>query len=1260
MAKPEHQGAPPLTDEQRRFQHDQFVRMENERKRTRAPRLAPVDGTAAASYLLERFASEHGIERHGQNPKWEMFREIVTRCASDAAGNMYAVNEEGKKYNGFDDIFRDLLDEKQDSMGNRQRNLKSLKRNITPDVKSVETESPWRKLLNMLPLYRKGPVQTPHPTDTLSRKAIDAESNLHHVIDECRPLFKSEPPRLNAEQMGAVMMAMDKLYSDLTPVKETLKIPQEMARSIAFSEIMFNAIPHMMQSVIDPAIRHGARNTTPLTHDELSHFYNLMQPSTWSPGDRDSKQDMTAEMLEDGLRKNFRNLHLHYAFKLAEIISEMPDRKNRDNRPDAKTELSELLARELATIRLHVTGRSLEEIMGQYLETYAPPKDSNKFGTFRKARETLEAAVESSNGAEPFTDVGQLIERMENIRALQIKGVDDFPHYNGSPVLSKADVLLAQMHSFGNHALRVQIRENATMHERVIRHLVENLGDEAGEFTRLPRQRHDEPDDTYAERTRGQRKARAEELIEELNGDEGDYIRRHVTEMLDDIRPRLGEIKERVNNTPEAEQNTAAYRRDKAEAEFYETMSGFVLAARHPDAIPQYLIAECRSAADVLEAFALLKAAEPKDVKKRVDVVPLLEYRKPVENAVSIMEEVYANAYYRAHHEQIGLTNENAFMVEGFINQRKANEPDKYPERISRADAMRSQLPADATVEQHTAVDESITALDEKTMIPKVSVADVKHENDSAGMVKEGDETRYLVHPENKMTHQLTVGKVKAAYGLLLSQKELENLAPEEREKEEQQNKKLIEHTKMVMFAGSDIMKSAGPAGGALVQHHIEKLREAMLNWDNPVLLVEYTGCGSGVHRSQPVSSAFETVQGRAMRQTPESLAQKSIITMTRFLKRMLNIKGTTQQLAESGKPEDKAKVAKLAQLNMGNIAGFATQPQLWEEETGKRSTAWMDAYQEMYKSTEFACMMAYSADKFVKLTSYAARPAGRTDAAKDSEGYPPIVDVEKLRAIGYGAALNVSGSCALLYYGAGKYLHADAINKGDAGELEQLKKLYLKDPKAQDSINRATFGIVMADMDTAWAYLGCTRRVENGEVLIDTAPCADIAAGTEHIAYWKTKDRSKLSSEEKYALACHMLAKVDMEYQAVGKTLIALHSAVLKQEPPPADMGIRASLTSLLPKALKEQVKASHEHIGTARMMLAAEFNDSRVNEQHELRKKVSEIREDDKVFNPIYYRMGVNFECFENAPRAYTRPYWALGVETRGESPAAVGSRT
>src|SRR5262249_25566607 len=131
---------------------------------------------------------------------------------------------------------------------------------------------------------------------------------------------------------------------------------------------------------------------------------------------------------------------------------------------------------------------------------------------------------------------------------------------------------------------------------------------------------------------------------------------------------------------------------------------------------------------------------------------------------------------------------------------------------------------------------------------------------------------------------------------------------------------------------------------------------------------------------------------------------------------------------------------------------------------TGKRCKAWMADYQKFYHSPEFeALVFSHSAHPFVGLTSFAARPPKR-------DGKPQ--GVEDFRAIGFGAALNVSGSCASLFMGASKFLHADNV-LSDKESIEPLVKLYLRDPKTQDAINRATFGIAMADLDSAWKYVG-------------------------------------------------------------------------------------------------------------------------------------------------------------------------------------------
>jgi hypothetical protein len=241
--------------------------------------------------------------------------------------------------------------------------------------------------------------------------------------------------------------------------------------------------------------------------------------------------------------------------------------------------------------------------------------------------------------------------------------------------------------------------------------------------------------------------------------------------------------------------------------------------------------------------------------------------------------------------------------------------------------------------------------------------------------------------------------------------------------------------------------------------------------------------------------------------------------------------------------------------------------------------------------------------------------------------------------------------------------MHADAILKGDKKELENLLELYLRDPKTQDVINRATFGIAMSDMATAWKYLDVkdkfgspehnayVEKMKKGPDNPALMPAYEKAMGTlkdeEGIAE-KTAWVKSLHPLQQNDMARHAMAKIDDEYQKVSRVLLKLHSLARGKPEPKADMAhIHEQITELLPVALKSQIKTSRAHIKDAREKLAEDFNQCWKDPFHILYSSVQTIRKTPTIFNPIYYRMGACFECFENVPRAYTRPYWAMEVE-------------
>jgi phosphoenolpyruvate carboxylase len=1304
---------------------DPFVEAQDERRRSLVNRITTerntaFDGQKIADYLLglvphpEYDAQPHTGKAHAPgadsstaaavpdpSAKWRMFSEIVSRCAYDTAGNAYGLNKYGKRYNGFDSIFQALIDKQKEET-----------RGLKQDETLKKQESLYRKVLNCIPLYQKGVVQTPHPTEMLNHDAIRAEIDLHHAIEEIFTRTNGANP--SGKDKVELEERLKALYTAIEPIPEGMKIKDEIKRSIEFSELAFNAVPEMMHGVLDPAIRQGLRNTQPLTFDELRHFGRLIEPGTWSPGDRDSKPDMTTKMLQYGIERNQAIMSLHYAVKIAEIEKEAnhllgvmqqearkpitanvqslrksyPDLgvaefgvkvaqvqqdlvKNQQekikNQEEVVDKLDKLLHHIVGSLPAnqrptHVpTARTLnhkpgdngdnESLGDRFLVSYCQRADGDLKDHVHIAERIYNATTRHT--AQKKFAANEIIQETEAIRKMQLKGAEfkrphlvkeDSGYREERHIITPLDVLVAQMHCFGNYALRPQIRENAEMHENVMEELRPLL-----------------------HLTGADRKQRAEELLDIL------------------CNPTRKAEAKTVRDAVQRKMAEEAPAGDARGTNVYETLGGMRLAAEHPDAIPRYLIAECRSSTDILETFALLKLVET-DVSratgKSVEIVPLVEYREHMAIIGEMMDDAYKNQHFHDHHQAIGRNNTQAFVIDGPI--KKTNE-----ETITVAEARRSWLsetPSQSltAVANRAKIERTIAAnKEEEIRIPKISVADVKRQYGRT--VLPGDDKHFLIHPDSKLGHHQTVAEVKKTYGLPVPMDSRGNILWEQ---VSEHDKKLIDHTKMVMFAGSDIMKSAGPAGAAFTRHQIEDLRSRMLDQDPPVLLIDYTGLGGGLHRSQPAATTFETTQGRSMRQTAASIAQKAVITMARFVRRTLG-------LGDDNLPAKESDRRKLAQINLGNMAGFPVHPGEWAKPggTGERANACMDQYKQLYDSPEFACMMAFSADKFVKLTSYAARPPGRNRASGDSSDYPPIVDVKELRAIGYGAALNISGSCASLFYGVG-----DFLNLKGKEDIAAVEDLYKRDPKAQDVINRATFGVAMADMDTAWKYLGMKREVKGGKVqltdLLDNGKTASVdelasrdhasvkglltqydqrvAAGNKDDHHKNTMEWlqmgwvegadsqdegiKKRAAAEKFshkrALAIHALAKIDQEYQKVSDVLLKLHGRMASQEPKAGQMQTHEQILELLPYALQSQLRSMRAGIEPVRGDLANQFLASwRDREKpHPLHKEVKEVRKDDKEFyNDIYYRMGALQEVFENVPRAFTRPYWGIAAETQ-----------
>src|SRR5688572_23637660 len=118
-------------------------------------RVNPAMGRNLGTFLLNKFAESERIDLHTSDDKWRMFAEMIMRLSTDVAGNRYALAEDRSQISSFDRIFEEIKNEL----------------------------DAFARVLEALPRFTKGIVQTPHPTEVLTREAIDAEGELHRLLE---------------------------------------------------------------------------------------------------------------------------------------------------------------------------------------------------------------------------------------------------------------------------------------------------------------------------------------------------------------------------------------------------------------------------------------------------------------------------------------------------------------------------------------------------------------------------------------------------------------------------------------------------------------------------------------------------------------------------------------------------------------------------------------------------------------------------------------------------------------------------------------------------------------------------------------------------------------------------------------------------------------------------------------------------------------------------------------------------------------------
>lgn len=990
--------------------------------------VAHVTEQLAQLYPKEYKLAAHYTEENGKGEVDDMrvnfFDEIIERSIIDVSGHLNMKDAEEN-----DNISRG--DPNAKVPFDPQKLFRVTLPGLVKDVKAYFKAKDY-PLTDMVPFllgnfkaYTKGFVQTPHPTEMLGDEAIAAEKTLLKILEtDAKALFQQ--PQHGGDsfrvlgQLGRkkVEKKLRESLSALYNNIQPLTEPMEIPGEMKRSISFSETMFDAIAHASEDIFTHLQQQSRHLPDEQLAELFHLVAPQTWSPGDRDSKWKMTTKNLEIGYHQNRFSMCRHFAEKLIKLANDEFEEGETLHNPQAR-DAAEVIYQLLATA--WDEKRQFKALEDQPYNETLDDYIAKKFKEHHIKKDDLNP------------DFKSLVERVRYERA--VSNDQGYITYHDKADLIN-DLFMLRDQGLFQRTYDGSDRSNLTA--------IDSLIIQAGNFgltalrTQI-RQNRDVHDKVYErfnellhdEGFTTEKNSNADDLLTQMKKpeNEGGFSHEYIRTMIDHEIARIEQAhaKESVKAYEDLDVAMSQGKDVERDFYFYQTMTGLKFAASHSDFIPHYLIAECGCEegasveSDMLKLLALLKAAEPTQqeiAQQHLGHLPPVELVPLVEHPEQVVKKDGKIPYVEEMKKL--LSNPH------FLEHQKEVTKAQYGHLL-----------------QHTTM-------------------------------KDG---RLQAHTN------LTVSDVLRSYDPEVT-------------KAEKDDKRPVDIAMLMMGAGSDVTKFGGVAASAVMQHAMYELRSELAKSDNPTLAIDYIGCGGGLHRTQPVSSRFETVQGRSMRQTAPAIATKLLTMLTRdTFTRLIANPNLLEYLDKEGEriagpirgkefSRDATKQERytMAQLNLGNVGFLPRQPQIWHEISEPYANAAIERYVEMFSSERFQAFMSFTANSFAKLTSYAARSQNRVGAGGGDTGFPPEVDISSLRAIGYGASLNSSGSNASLYYGL-RRLAENMLNEDHPQLYANIKAAYIGDPKMQDTINRATYGVVMADLDNAWRYLGEDAKPDAAEI---------------------------------------------------------------------------------------------------------------------------------------------------------------------------------
>lgn len=235
-----------------------------------------------------------------------------------------------------------------------------------------------------------------------------------------------------------------------------------------------------------------------------------------------------------------------------------------------------------------------------------------------KGHELIEKALKQIPGAPAIPSAEELHD--PSIREDYLLQLKTFLSQQ-SPTNKQALLLRRQLETFGLTMGTIEYRETAEEHESIFKFLLKDSI-------------------TYPDASTD-RIATLESLLNEQK-----------SQFIDLVRARYAEVSQKFDQA--TGEPRAGVKLDDGEKAFYTTISRLILARDNPDMVKNYVMAECKGAANMLELVALCEAVSTDAGRKpRLGIVPLFESPEELTQIDGIMSEALNNDAFKTYRNQV-------------------------------------------------------------------------------------------------------------------------------------------------------------------------------------------------------------------------------------------------------------------------------------------------------------------------------------------------------------------------------------------------------------------------------------------------------------------------------------------------------------------------------------------------------------------------------------------------------------------------------